>query len=225
MAVDTKGFVLTKYKDVFFVCNRIEQALNKLIAPGWRQQMFSERTEAEKANPQYERVVMKLAPSSGAVRFLFTYKGENRALWVNFDCDCDRVSYGPFSINISLSCWGESELLVKTALESISMLGPVYFDLNDCDDVPFAQLDVVPATYLSACADGDELASTVSLKKWHSLCMRGEMGKGTFKEWLGIDAAGVNEIFKTPYPASEEILKAHVTAYKSKADSTVLVEA
>lgn len=224
MGVDTKGFVLTKCKDVFFVCNRIEQALNKLIAPGWREQLLSPQTDEQKANPQFRRVTVRLVAGSGAARFLFTYKGEDRALWLNFDCDCDQKSYGPLSLSMSMSCWGESELLVKTALESISMLGPVYFDRNDCDDVPPAQLDITPATFISACAEGAELASTISLKKWHALCMRGEMREGTFKDWLGLDVARANAIFKADYPASEEILKAQVTAYKSKTDSTELVE-
>lgn len=215
MATGTKGFVMTKCKDVFFVCDRIERALNKLIQPGWKEQLFAPQASAEKAHPQFERVSMGLSASSGSVQFRFAYKGEYRTLCVNFQCDWDQREYGPASISLSLNHWGESELFMRTALESISMLGPVYFDANDCDDVPPAPLEVVPPSFISACAAGDEYGSFVTLRQWHAVCQRGEMRDGTFQDWLGMSVSTLNEILKADYPTSQALIDNLVNEYKA----------
>lgn len=213
MATGTKGFVMTKCKDVFFVCDRIERALNKLIQPGWTEQRFSPQAADEKAHPQFERVSMKLSASSGSVQFRFAYQGEYRTLWVNFHCDWDQREYGPASISLSLNRWGDSELFMKTALQSISMLGPVYFDADDCDSVRPAMLDLCPPSFISACAAGGEYGSFVTLRQWHAVCQRGEMRAGTFQDWLGMSVGTLNEILKADYPASQALIDNLVFEY------------
>lgn len=226
MATGTKGFVLTKCKDVFFVCDRIERALNKLIQPGWKEQLFSAQSKAGEAKPpQFVRVSATLSAGSGLVQFHFTYKGENRTLWLNFHCDYDQRSYGPSSISMSLNRWGESELFVKTALQAISMLGPVYFDADDCDETPPAVLAVTPDSFISACATGAEYGSFVTLGQWHKLCQRGEMRQGSFKDWLGMDVVTLNSILRADYPTSQAIIDNLVQDYRESYHSEESAEA
>lgn len=163
MGVSTKGFVLTNCKNVFFVSHAVSRALNRLIRSrsGIRGFAFT-----QEQREQWSWVKMELSDLSDCVSFRFTFDGQHRTLRLNFDCDCDNVEYGPASLSMSLGCNGEAELLVRTALRACSMLGPTYFDANDCDDIDSALIEQAPLNFIQACVEGVASATEGAIGEW-----------------------------------------------------------
>jgi len=210
MTVNTKGFVLTRCKDVFFVCQRIEHALNELLRPGARAYRFAENKTPDQ---EFRTCSMALRATSGAVGFTFTDAGDTRTMTVNFECDIDQKAYGPESISISMGCRGKSDVYVKTALQAISMLGDVYFDACDSDEVGPALLELPAVNFISACEDGSELGSCVSLARWSTLQQKGDI-PGTPERVLGMSAQKAFKIMSSDYDESARLIGELVDAYK-----------
>lgn len=206
MGVDTKGFVATKCKDVFFVVRLAEEALNRLIRPHTKAALLAGRAADEP--PKYRTVSTRLLADSEGVQLNFTYEGEDRTLWMYFTCDCDNEDYTPTSISLSLGCWGHSELYMKTVLQALSPLGDVYFDYSDCDDVEKALLEVEPLTYVTACAAGVESAFPTRLAKWNELFKVGLLRAGSIEEVLGLPAPEVERLTTMHWEPAHEELKA-----------------
>jgi len=220
MGMDTKGFVATACKDVFFIVGLVENALNALIKPhvphpfaprakkpakpkihvetvthaGYIDVAVKVDPPAEEEAPAYKLVKLEMTPSSQMVRFHFSYAGEHRTLWMFFDTDCDRKEYTPTSISMSMGCWGQSDLFMQTALRALSPLGDVYFDHNDCDDIDFSKLELKPYTFVSACQARFEVAYSSSLENWNRLYAAGMLRKGSFEEVIGMSEATYQEI-------------------------------
>lgn len=194
MGVDTKGFVLTDCKDVLMLANLVGQALHGLILAECKT-VFGEfgirrSKEAREAfvYPEYD-----LKPDSGMLLIHFTFHGVRRSLYMYFDCDCDRVEYGPKSITMTLGCFGYSELFMKTALHALSVLGPVYFDGNDADDIDFALLDERVPPVLGAVSL--DYIKDSRFPDWVEYFDAGKVGAGkSFEEFFGAPEATVREI-------------------------------
>lgn len=141
MGVDTKGFVLTDCKDAMLVGQLLMRSLDKLIAQG-RKAEFPEARWAgnEEIRARWQPVSVELKPEMAMLSLDFVYAGEKRALKVFFDCDCDQSDYGPSSLSMSLGCWGSSELLMRTALTALSLLGTAWLDVSDSDSIDAAPL-------------------------------------------------------------------------------------
>lgn len=141
MGVDTKGFVLTDCKDAMLVGQLLLRALDKLIMQGSKAEFSETRWRGSpEVRERWRHVKISLSPEASMLTLDFVYAGEKRALSVFFDCDCDHVEYGPSSLSMSLGCWGSSELLMRTALAALSMLGTAWLDVNDSDSVDAAPL-------------------------------------------------------------------------------------
>lgn len=235
MGIDTKGFIATPCKDVFFIVGLVENALNALIKPHVPHPIFGRRAKepaepkvnietvttaryidvtvkvdppVEEELPAYKLVKLEMTPSSQMVRFHFSYAGEHRTLWMFFDTDCDRKQYSPTSISMSLGCWGQSDLFMQTALRALSPLGDTYFDHNDCDDIEFAKMDDAPHTFISACQARYEVAYASTLEKWKQLYDAGLLRKGSFEEVLGMSEATYQEIQDASYEQGQAKLEA-----------------
>lgn len=141
MGVDTKGFVLTDCKDAMLVGQLLMRSIDKLIVQG-RKAEFPEARWAgnEEVRARWQQVRIELKPETAMLSLDFVYAGEKRTLNVFFDCDCDQVEHGPSSLSMSLGCWGSSELLMRTALTALSVLGTPWLDVNDSDSVDAAPL-------------------------------------------------------------------------------------
>lgn len=215
MGVDTKGFVATRCKDVFFAVGLVENALNALIQPHAKEARLAVRgTEKE---PQYRTVDANLISRSQTVQLHFTYEGEHRTLWMNFTCDCDHKDVTPASISLSLGCWGQSELFMKTALRALSPLGDVYYDYSDCDSIDPAKLDIAPLTFVTACAAGAESPYPSELEVWKNLFNEGKLRAGTFDDVVGMSAETADELLSAPWETANEKLKAMRDACVSSA--------
>jgi hypothetical protein len=218
MATCTKGFVLTSCKDAFFVCERIERAINSLIHPRIREELDAGRGLNHKA---FTTCSMLMSPSSQAVWFVFTYEETTYTMSVNFSCDWDNREYGPSSISISLGLRKEAQRFIRAALESLALFGPVYFIADDSDDsVPAEALDFRAPSYLEACAAGEVLSSNIALNDWNQRWLRGEIiGEP------GLPAAEIYDISQMLYEASCAAIQAHVDKYKAKLQPSASVVA
>lgn len=208
MSVDTKAFIATPCKDIFFVAARVQRALDALIRP-----LRINALRSEKPN-SYQLTTVELCPDSAIVRFHFQYEGHNRTMWLFFDCDCDRVEYAPQSLTLSMGCSGRSDLFIKTAAHALSMLGPVYYDYNDCDEVPWALLQEQPAlNFVSACRLRVASVSQHSLRQWLTCFDQGLMRPGTVEEVVGIPRQQAEELLAMPYQEAQTALKQLVAQY------------
>lgn len=213
MGVDTKGFVTTKCQDVFFVVHLVEEALNKLIRPHAREERFAQRGADEPR--KYSMVDPRLHASSEGVNLCFTYAGESRQLHMYFGVGDDSEEMGPKRILMSLGCWGESELYMKTALKALSPLGDVYYDYSDCDDIEPAELDIAPLNFLTACAAGIESDFPTNLARWKTLFDAGLLRAATCEEVLGMPVAEVERLTSIHWEEAQTELKAMVKAIAS----------
>lgn len=211
MGIDTKGLVATNCKDVFFVMNKIERAINKLIAPHLilEKMRFCDETKDGK----YKKVRLEIRADSELVQVHFTFNGEKRTLWVFFGCDSSEQSQ---SINLSMGCWGESDLLMMTALRAVSMLGTTYFDHNDCDEVDPAPLEVPPLTYIQACLEKLEHPNIISLGHWYSMSKKGLLRDGPVSEVLGLPETSVKRILAGDYESASKELESIIDLAKPK---------
>lgn len=201
MGVDTKGFVATSCKDVCFVINKVERALNALIRP---KRKAARGTEEEL---QYELVTAELSSESHLVRLGFTYAGEERMMWVFFRCDSDHADITPRSISLSMGCWGQSELFMKTALQALTMLGPVYYDRNDSDDAGYVRLSFEPLTYVAACAEKSETPSPRTLGQWMELFDAGGLHSRDCQTAIGLSEEEVAVFLNSAYETAQPVLK------------------
>ncbi len=136
---------------------------------------------------------MRLHPQSECVTFRFTFRGEQRSLKLHLYCDCDHKELGPQSLAIRLGAFGESELFIRTALYALSVLGPAYIDVNDCDQVGFESLGERPPTMLELIHS--KYVSHWRLEAWVRLFdreLRAE-GKG-FEEFFGFERQWFEEV-------------------------------
>ena len=137
MSISTTGFIVTELKNPFPLLGLIEQVIRKLLYPHWNARLEREaRRDGVFPNAEFSSPVFKLnTPSSGSVQTSFTYKGEQRTLWVHFLCDSDygEVSEGS-KVILSLGDYGMSRPLLRALLQPLSVFGAAYLDESDCDD-------------------------------------------------------------------------------------------
>jgi len=148
MGVDSKGVCQTDSKDVFEICSKIESAINKMIK-NQREGLMDKDNSS---------VHVDLCPGLEMVRVIFTYKGENRIIHVHFGCDSDAKEVIGKKIIWSVGMWGSSEEIVRTVGESLSDLGPIFLDLNDCDEIgllPIQQVISSSKAHLNHCNQGE----------------------------------------------------------------------
>lgn len=141
MGVDTRGAVITGFKNVLLAAGLVQNALDGLIVAERRIKFPTKAIgHSKESREQFQTTSVSLNPDLGMLRFDFTFRGERRSLTLHMTCDSDHASLGPKSLSISIGCSGFSELFVKTALHALSLVGPAYFDANDCDNVDLAPL-------------------------------------------------------------------------------------
>lgn len=207
MATDTKGFVLTSCKDVFFVCDRIQAAINQVIHPLRSKEILAGGGFASVANAVCSSY---LYPSSSAVRIVFMHERVTYTLNVHFTCDCDNKEFGPQSVSLSLAAHHESAMFMKLALQSLSMLGTLYFKEKDGYGTHFTVLDAEPTTFIQACANGEiPVASQFPLTDWKMMHLRGDFGTKSLEEVIGLTSAEIEAVLAADYDRSRALLEAH----------------
>jgi len=144
MSADTKGFVMTEYKDAFKVGAKVVEAINSLMDASdtdWRMGARMQKVKGESPSFAAPRVEMATFAEMLAVSFIFN--GEDRMLRIHFDCDVDGESCGykdgPKLI-LSLGAWGSSVEIMKAVLDNLKNLGDTYLIENDCADYEMEQI-------------------------------------------------------------------------------------
>lgn len=213
MATDTKGFVLTSCKDVMFVCDRIQTAINKVIHPLRAEEVFAGVTQENIANNVCSSY---LYPSSNAVRIVFKHANVSYTLNLHFTCDCDNKEFGPQSISLSMGAHHQAADFMKLALTSLSMLGQLYFKEKDGYGTRFEVLEAAPTTFIEACASGEiPVASLFPLMDWKMMHRRGDFGDKPLEAVVGLTGAEIEEILSADYDQSRMLLAEHVTKFNS----------
>lgn len=143
MGIDAKGYCLTTNKNVFKVFHLVEQAIDSLLVKSAIPKGVMRYDEFNKWNDK------EIVFDCSMIRFSFMYKNEKKIIHLHFGCDSDGEQEGLFGAKLifSLGMWGESKVIIKTIVESLGILGPVYLQLNDSTDTP---IDLLPP------ADTDE---------------------------------------------------------------------
>ena len=209
MGVDTKGFVLSRCKDVLLIGTVVHNAINHLVLDEKRVR-YPTRIEvcSKEARDAFQTCKMTLDPGIGMLTVDFTFCNARRSLKLFFTCDCDHAEYGPKSVSVTLGCFGHSELFIKSALHALSLFGPAYFDANDCDDVDNAPLGENPLTVLAAVKLGYIRMSDVAtwLEAWDA----SQFNDGrTFKEFFGTTETVIRELVgREDYQSSWDDIKA-----------------
>jgi hypothetical protein len=130
MGCDTKGFVLTKEKDVFKICKIIEKSiLNEIRKETGAENLMSVFVKDNNFSFPHFKLY-----THGMVGCQFRFKGEERDLSIHTLCDNDynEVRYGK-KVIVSLGAWGESVKIVNFVITALSELGEAYIIHNDCE--------------------------------------------------------------------------------------------
>lgn len=138
MSVNYGGFVLTQCKDAMLIAGLFAKTFDKLISDERKREFPDMRSFAPEVKERYTPCETRLVPSSDMVQLSFTFRGERRTCSVFFDCDCDRLDWGPKSVSYSMGSAGYADLFIRAASYSLSVLGEVWVydeSKGDADDV------------------------------------------------------------------------------------------
>lgn len=210
MGVDTKGFVVTRCKNVMLVGALLERTLNSLIRLE-KEAVFGEKAFYGKAAlEQFRTPELRLSPSIEGVSIHFRFAGEDRDLKVFFSCDSDHENVAPNSLSLILGYWGKSSLYMQYALHALSVLGPAYYDECDSDNIDYASLRDPRVNVLQAIALG-YIAKT-EFSNWVNAWDRGELANGvsdmSFEEFFGIEESEARELLSLHYEECWNQIKA-----------------
>jgi hypothetical protein len=127
MGIDTKGFVVTKNKDVRDIAQRVLKAIKDVPC---------EKIHGGLCNPNQLVDDIEYSPKHNFFRVYFKDGELKRMLWVFLECDCDHLKYGENTISFSFGCHGNSVEIMKMVLDQFKDLGKCYIHENDCDGDP-----------------------------------------------------------------------------------------
>lgn len=203
MTINTKGLVDTKIDAPFFVASRIARALKNFLREE-NQGKDMIRIESFRAID----VKVEMIPESDAVRFLFKSQEEMRMMYVFFGSPDDRdICEKP--IVMSIGCHGRSEEIIQAALESVSMLGDIYFRRNDSVG-KYEKVDIAPLTFVDACNRGLETGSGVSLKKWLSVLTKNPQNVDSLETAIGLPRDKIDRIVGANYDEGRMLLRSEL---------------
>lgn len=107
MSIDTKGFIVGENKDVWAVRDSITSSIREYIVPKIKTDNYLQRF-------RLQSIDVRMSNSFQMLSFSFKDGGDERVLYVHFDCDgdCADITFGP-KIIFSLGTWGNAEDLIK----------------------------------------------------------------------------------------------------------------
>lgn len=155
MSVDSKMFV---------VCDSIEKMeVGKVALKAMQELVYSARTKKAEELGVHESCLIAgtsqplvvLSPDAGyfthttslvsydfeSFRINFGIGDEHcRSLYMHLTCRCDVAKYleeEEDAVVFSIGCWGSNTLIMQTLAEALADKWPVFYDMNDCDDVDY----------------------------------------------------------------------------------------
>ena len=139
MSVETSGCVITKEKDVFKVASVIDQ--------WWRNLREKEGLRPFGKAEGWQSPHIHVSGANQSVHVFFQFKGEDRRLFVVFDCDYDlsilSEIVGDSCIWMDLGCWGSSVEIMESLLIEFrkqELVERCYIDENDSDDEGYKEI-------------------------------------------------------------------------------------
>jgi len=132
MSVDTKAFVMTSDKNPFQTYALVKSAIKHLSLKQVGGDSFTLMVDEN-----YKNAVCHISDTSEMLMITFTYKGEDRKMFVHLDCDCDGEDCGyadGSKIIFSLGAWGYSVEIMEAVIKAFKNLGTCYIIRNDSID-------------------------------------------------------------------------------------------
>ena len=199
MSVNTIGAVNTACKDIFLILSLVDQSLRQLIAE-----------QAKRApSKNWDAPTLTVSASMDRATATFTLRGETRQLSVDFDCDADRPQW-PSALLLSLGDYGQSEVIMKTVLTALSVLGPVVYAKDDGAAAGLKPLKLPKLTLMNLVRLG--LVDPTRVARWVQRYDEGRLGDvEPFKSFFGIDRAWLRKTWALDYPAAWDEILAHAT--------------
>lgn len=145
MGCDTKGLLIYKKdnSNQLDIMHNIRSALQKLVVDGWRNSGKYANYFQAKNDYRYPKIeYSSFSKDVHTFTLYFTYEKEQRMMHLTLGCEGDadrddnfrKLEKGESTVWLSLGMWGNSDLYLKTALESLKKFGDTYFTHNDCSD-------------------------------------------------------------------------------------------
>lgn len=138
MGCNTIGLVITKDKDPFKVFRLVKEAIISEMKKETGEEVYYRIFKKE----QFTSPVCTISDFTEMMNIDFYFNGDYRSMTVHLTCDNDYLEAAKGKrIILSLGCYGESERLIKTALQGLSSLGDTYFIDNDCSSEDWQKLE------------------------------------------------------------------------------------
>lgn len=134
MGVDCKLVCLTKEKDIFKICEAVEDSVKNLIS------LYKDLDVRLDPNNVLKNI--SISPSIELIDFHFFLNGENRSLKLFFGCNNDHDDEGLVGpkLILSLGMWGLCDEIMLAVGESLKKFGPTHIKYNDCDGSPWEKI-------------------------------------------------------------------------------------
>ena len=151
MGVDTKVFVVADQSKILEAVGNVNKHLDIFIRSRLdvfvREKGYSNRWQAVNKGKEDLNIVFSNGVKKTYVSFLADFPsfqlvfgcGDNNDRIIHCSqnsCDYKEIIEGN-KIIFSWGCWGSNKEIAQIVCEALYKFGPVYYDLNDCDEVDF----------------------------------------------------------------------------------------
>lgn len=149
MGTNCKGVIVTDVKDLLLVSTLLEGAFMRLAAAGIQAEIAKDAEMGRTTTGRLGRmrdfnVGFSLSPSLGMLSAEIKLRGVSRTLTVHLSCNSDHLQLGRQTISMTIGDFGASEVLMKTALAALRVLGPAFYMRTDASDDPFESILPAP---------------------------------------------------------------------------------
>ncbi len=161
-----KGYVKTRCKNSFFITYLVEASLNRLIRDTAETIRGCEDPGSAQFSLQFSFAETQIITGTYELGVKFTFLGEPRGMNISLYPDLRPRVPVVSAIGVELAASNHSSLLIRTALEALSCLGPVYLNENDEQSALYEPLDIKGMNYARAVAKKLVSLSMPELRFW-----------------------------------------------------------
>lgn len=155
MSVDTKVFVVADQSKILEAVENVNKHLDVFIRNRLdnfaKEKGYNNRFQAIRKGKEDHSISFSNGIKNTYVSFLADCPsfqivfgcGDNndRIVWCSQNsCDYKEIIEGS-KIIFSWGCWGSNKEIAQIVCEALYKFGPVYYDLNDCDEIDFQLFD------------------------------------------------------------------------------------
>lgn len=156
MSIDTKVFVVADQSKILEAVENVNKSLDVFIRNRLdnfsKEKGYNNRFQAISKGKEDHNISFSNGVKNTYVSFLADCPsfqivfgcGDNndRIVWCSQNsCDYKEIIEGN-KIIFSWGCWSSNKEIAQIVCEALYKFGPVYYDLNDCDEVDFQLFDI-----------------------------------------------------------------------------------